>query len=126
MNWDAPSLFSWEPGMIWISRGQGGWAFWIPLIFVLVPVIANDYLHVLPQKNPAFGLAFGALGLAAGLVTAALGFYLNRGPGLWTIDSATGLRYFDKSAKHSLYFVPMQYWGLFYCVLVITIALLNR
>ena len=112
--------------MIWISRGRGGWAFWIPLIFVLVPVIADDYLHVLPKGKPAFGLTFCALWVAAGLVTATWGFYLNRGPGFWTIDSATGLRYFDKSAKHSLFFIPMQYWGLFYCVLVITIAVLKR
>jgi hypothetical protein len=112
--------------MFWISRGRGGWAFWIPIIVLLVPVIADDYLHILPKGRSAFSWTFGSLGLVAGFITAAMGFYLNRGPGFWTIDSATGLRYFDKSAKHSLYFIPMQYWGLFYCALVITIAVLNR
>ena len=111
--------------MIWISRGRGGWAVWIPLIFLLAPVLVDDYLHLLPKSGPAFGLTFGALGLASGLVIAAMGFYLNRGPGIWTVDSATGLRYFDKSARHSLYFIPLQYWGLFYCLLVVIIAVLH-
>lgn len=111
--------------MIWIARGQGGWALWVPLIVLGVPAVADDYLHILPSDRNALGWIFGALGMATGLAIAAIGFWVNRGPGLWTIDSASGLQYFDKSAKHSLYFIPVQYWGLFYCGLVITIALLR-
>jgi hypothetical protein len=112
--------------MIWISRGRGGWAFWLPLIVVALLFFSDESLHLLPQGSHAFGLIFGGLMFVAGLAIAAMGFYLNRGPGFWTVDSATGLRYFDKSAKHSLYFIPLQYWGLFYCVLVVTIAVFHR
>lgn len=107
--------------MIWISRGRGGWAFWILLIFIAVPVILTDYVKFLPHtQDGTQWLTLGSL-LAAGILVATLGFRLNRGGGHWRIDPASGLKYFDKSANHSLYFIPMQYWGLVYCIAAISL-----
>jgi hypothetical protein len=112
--------------MIWVSRGRGGWAIWTLILLIMVPLLAGDQFHLLPQtQHAAQWILLGGL-LASGLIVTALGFRLNRGPGRWTIDSASGLQYFDKSAKHSLYLIPMQYWGLFYCTLAITIIALKH
>jgi hypothetical protein len=112
--------------MIWISRGRGGWAVWIPIICLIGLVLCDEQLHMLPADRHASAIVFGVVAMLCGMAVAALGFSWNRGPGFWTIDSATGLRYFDKSAKHSLFFIPMQYWGLVYCAIVILIAVLSR
>jgi hypothetical protein len=112
--------------LIWISRGRGGWAFWIPLGGLFLIAAADKQFHVLPRDPNIARWIVAALGLAFGSTLTGIGFYLNRGPGFWTIDSATGLQYFDKSARHSLYFIPMQYWGLFYCALALVAAVLYR
>jgi hypothetical protein len=112
--------------MIWISRGHGGWALRFPLVLVLLLCLAKSQFGV-PSTDPKivrWGLI--ALGMVFGLIMTGVGFYLNRGSGCWAIDSATGLQYFDKSARHSLYFIPMQYWGLFYCALALAAAVANH
>ena len=112
--------------MIWISRGRGGWALWTLLLCIAVPFFVCDWLHLLPADNsPAAHYFFYSLLLAAGLIVTPLGFSLNRGPGYWRIDPASGLKYFDKSANHSMYFIPMQYWGLLYLLAAITLMALE-
>lgn len=112
--------------MIWICRGKGGWAFGIPTSCLLLPALADAQFHLLPKDPRISGWFFIALALASGLTTTGVGFYLNRGPGFWTVDPMTGMQHFDKSAKHSLYYVPMQYWGLFYCVFALFAGVLFR
>lgn len=115
-----------EKNMIWISRGRGGWALGIPLLCVFLPALADSEFSLLPKTPRVFGWVFAALGLASGLITIGVGFYLNRGPGFWTIDPATGMEQFDTSAKHSLYYIPMQYWGFLYFVLALFAGVLSR
>jgi hypothetical protein len=91
----------------------------IPLICFFLPALADSELSLLPKDPRIFGWVFTALGLASGLITIGAGFYLNRGPGFWTIDPTTGMEYFDKSAKHSLYYIPMQHWGFLYFALAL-------
>jgi hypothetical protein len=112
--------------MIWISRGRGGWAFGIPLACIFLTALADSKFNVLQKDLRISRWILVALGLASGLITTGVGFYLNRGPGFWTIDPTTGMQYFDKSARHSLYYVPMQYWGLCYCALALITAVLLR
>src|SRR5262245_13642308 len=103
--------------MFCIWRGRGLWALGIPALYFLPPIFLDVHYTLLPEGTKAPGWLVAILLLLSGSTTTALGFYLNRGGGFWTIDAATGLQYFDKSARHSLYFVPMQYWGLLYCAL---------
>ena|SRR5215472_14016337 len=102
--------------MVWISRGHGGWALGI-LGLCLLPLMLAAYFDVLPE-DPALAVwSLTILLFVSGVVTTVIGYYLNRGGGFWTIDATTGLEYFDKSARHSLYFIPMQYWGFLYVAL---------
>ena len=112
--------------MIYIWRGRGIWAIAIPSLMLIVPLMIIGMLHLPPESRPVLQWLIFSCGLIAGILTAALGFLWNRGGGRWTIDSASGLRYFDKSAKHSLYFIPMQYWGLFYCAVAVAIMALKH
>lgn len=98
----------------------------IPLICLFVAALADSHASLLPKGPGIWRLVLVVLGLVSGLITAGVGFYLNRDPSFWTIDPTTGLQYFDKSARHSLYFVPMQYWGLFYCALALAGAAVYR
>lgn len=112
--------------MIWIYRGRGAWALYILILFIIVPFVVGDWLHLLPKsESPAIRNFLYSCLLAAGLLVTALGFRFNRGPGSWRIDPASGLKYFDNSAQHSMYFIPMQYWGLLYCVAGMTLLALT-
>ncbi len=105
--------------MIWVSRGRGGWALGIPFLFSLL-LVAGDRLGFFPRDPGAGKWILIGLALASGLVTTGLGFYLNREPKSFrTIDPSTGQEYIDKSARHSMYYIPLQYWGLFYCALAL-------
>jgi len=98
----------------------------IPLLCVFLPALADSEFSLLPKTPRVFGWVFVTLGLASGLITIGVGFYLNRGPGFWTIDPTTGMEHFDTSAKHSLYYIPMQYWGFLYFVLALFAGVLSR
>ena len=112
--------------MIWIYRGRGAWALYILILFIAVPFLVAGQLHLLPKgQSTASQIFIYCCLLAAGLAVTALGFRLNVGAGSWKIDPASGIRYFDKSSNHSMYFVPLQYWGLLYTVAAITLMALK-
>ena len=44
--------------MIWISRGRGGWAIWIPIIVLIGLELSDEQLHLLPKDHHAAALIF--------------------------------------------------------------------
>jgi len=111
--------------LCWVSRGWGSLALGIPGLFTLL-LAADDRFAFLPKSATASKWLLIAVLLASGLIASGLGVYLNRGPGSWTIDPTTGQEYFDTSAAHSLYYVPLQYWGFAYCLLALLAVVASR
>jgi hypothetical protein len=111
--------------IFWVSRGWGSLALGTPLLLSLM-LWADDTFQFLPNDGPATKWIFVTILFASGLLASGLGLYLNRGPGSWAIDPTTGLEYFDTWAKHSMYYVPLQYWGLFYCLLAVSAVVAFR
>lgn len=87
----------------------------------LVPLIALVCIFIMNQivGNATFN-GFGwpksvALFISAVLVTL-LGLYFRKQPGKVMIDKATGQEVVMKS-NHSLFFIPVVYWGAIYAVI---------
>src|SRR5262249_53777328 len=102
--------------MFYLARGRGRLALAGPGLLGLV-LAADDAVGFLPKGATADKWILVAFLLTSGLITAGIGIYLNRGPGSLAVDPTTGREYFDTSARHSFYRVPLQYWGYLYCLI---------
>jgi hypothetical protein len=95
------------------SSSGVGWAFLVAVITFLLLLIAEYVIESLFGDDTYYQahgwpklLAF----FLAGMVIWPLGVYLNRKPGKVMIEKETGKEYLVKP-KHSLFFIPMEYWG---------------
>jgi hypothetical protein len=92
--------------IIW--RGLGRWVLAVPLLMLFGLFALTVWLPLLPRG----GVPMTAIFALSGVVTAAWGFAANRPPWPIVIDPVTGHEFLLRT-RHSLYGVPMQYWGLF-------------
>jgi hypothetical protein len=105
--------------LIW--RGHGYWVFLLPLLTLGVFVHADKSLPAFAANKQLWVVA----GLAsAGLVCALWGFFANRGGAVQAIDRLTGLIVTIR-VRHSLYGIPMQYWGGVYLLAAGAVCLLQ-
>jgi hypothetical protein len=65
------------------------------------------------QTGPPGGLPLALAFLLAGLASGFLGCYLRRKEGRTVVDKATG-KEFSLHPSHSLFFIPMPYWGVIF------------
>ena len=92
--------------IIW--RGMGYGVLIVPLLVLFGLFALTEWLPLLPRGAMPMASVF----VVSGVVTAAWGFAANRRPWPIVIDPVTGHEFLLRT-RHSLYGVPMQYWGVF-------------
>jgi hypothetical protein len=104
--------------VIWTGYGI------LTVVFVVAGLLAGDAVDLSMQGSlggapPKIGMAV-AVALAA-ILNWVVGTRLNTDPGRELVDAQTGQRVLLRR-RHTLFWVPMQYWSLL--VLVLAVALL--
>lgn len=104
-----------------IYRGHGYWVVLLPLLTLGVFVHAEKAVPVFAANTQLWVVA----GLAsAGLICALWGLLGNRGGAVQMIDRLTGLIVIIR-VRHSLYGIPVQYWGALYLLAASAVYLLH-
>jgi len=86
--------------IIWSGLG------FLPIVFMIVFALGLTAESNGPITDKALAYTFFLTGIASG----ALGWWLRQRPGRTVIDKATG-KEITFRRSHSLFFVPMFYWG---------------
>jgi len=89
--------------IIWSGYGVA------PLIFLVL----FSGICCITQAGPPGGIPLALGFFLAGLASAILGFYLRRREGRTVVDKATG-KEFTLQPSHTLFFIPITYWGLIF------------
>ena len=92
--------------IIWSGLG------FLPVLFLILFGVAFSSASSGPMSDKALAFTFFLAGIASG----ALGWWLRTRPARILIDKATG-REVVLRRRHSLFFVPMIYWGPIFFVM---------
>jgi len=92
-----------------------GWGIIAPLILILVMVILiplSDFIGI--NEDIAIGISL----LISGLLIYLVGKQMNQGENRTLQDSQTREEViFSTKNQHTLFFIPIQYWGIILCVI---------
>src|SRR4051812_6691457 len=94
--------------IIWSGLG------FLPLVFLMIFCFVFSAGSNGPITDKALGYAFFLTALAS----AALGWWLRKRPARIVIDKATGQE-IALRRSHSLFFIPMIYWGIIFVAMAI-------
>jgi hypothetical protein len=93
--------------MFFVWRGYGIWFLFVPLVTLGAAAYVDEQWKGIVDTWRLFGLATAL----AGVICLAAGLVINRRGPFQAIDRTTGLLV-TVSSRHSVYGIPVQYWGL--------------
>ena len=98
-----------SPWKRWLPCRGYGWLVPVLPVLVLVPMVL---LAMLVGGGRGAGvLAVGGTALLSAALIVTVGLHMNYGPGRISIDAVTGRRSVQRR-RHSLLWIPMQWWAL--------------